>query len=160
MSHLDDWVDEQAERREQRLRQLGTRSPRCRSCSEADPLALCGVHPDIRCYECLAAAHGRSVVEGHHVSGRANDPNLILEIPGNDHRVLSAAQLAWPDATLRNPDGSPLLWIVAAIRGWLETLALILDRGVGWIPARLEWLDDALRAWIGPRWWETVKWTL
>ena len=58
MSYLDDWIDDRDERREQRLRQLGTRSPRCRGCPETDPFALSGVHPDIVCYECLAIEHG------------------------------------------------------------------------------------------------------
>lgn len=158
MDCLDDWVDDRDERREQRLRQLGTRSPRCRDCPEADPFALSGVHPDIVCYECLAIEQGRSLIEGHHVSGQASDPDDLIDLLGNDHRALSAAQSRWPRETLRNPDGSPLLRAAAAIRGWLEVLALILDRSVGWVPGFLEWLDATLRTAVGPTWWTELGW--
>jgi hypothetical protein len=158
MSDFDDWIDDRDERREQRLRQLGTRSPRCRACAETDPFALFGVHPDIVCDECRAIEQGRSPVEGHHVSGRANDPDDVIDLPGNDHRALSAAQLGWPAETLRNPNGSPLLRAAAAIRGWLEVLALILDRTVGWVPGFLEWLEAALGTAIGPAWWADLGW--
>ena len=158
MSDLDDWVDDRDEDRERRFRQLGTRSPRCRDCPETDPFALSGIHPDIVCHECLAIEQGRSPIEGHHVRGQANDPEDVIDLPGNDHRAVSAAQSRWPTDTLRNPDGSPLLRAAAAIRGWLEVLALILDRTVGWIPGLLEWLDVALRTAIGPAWWTTLGW--
>jgi hypothetical protein len=158
VGHLEDRVDDRDEDRERRFRQLGTRSPRCRGCAETDPFALSGVHPDIVCDECRAIEQGRSPIEGHHVSGRANDPDEVIDLPGNDHRALSAAQLRWPIETLRNPDGSPLVRAAAAIRGWVEVLALILDRSVGWIPGFLEWLDAALRATIGPTWWTDLEW--
>ena len=158
MGYLDDWIDDRDERREQRLRQLGTRSPRCHRCGEADPFALSGTGSEIVCYECLAIEQGRPVIEGHHVSGRANDRGDVIDVPGNDHRALSASQLGWPTETLRNRDGSPLLRAAAGIRGWVEVLALILDRSVGWIPGFLEWLDAALRTAIGPAWWTTLGW--
>jgi len=158
MSYLDDWIDDRDDRRDQRLRQLGTRTPCCQRCPEADPFALCGIHPNLLCYECLAEDQNRPRVEGHHVSGKANDPDDIVELPGNDHRSTSAGQLGWPTRTLRNPDGSPLLRAAAATRGWLEILALILDRSIGWIPAFLEWLDDALRTALGAEWWKTLGW--
>lgn len=158
MGYLDDFLDDRDERLEQRLRQLGTRSPRCIGCAEADPFALCGVQPDMVCYECLAIGQGRGRGEGHHVSGQANDPRDVLDLLGNDHRALSAAQARWPADTLRNPDGSPLLKAAAAIRGWLDALLLILDRTVGWVPGFLEWLDSALREAIGPTWWIDLGW--
>ncbi|HZO36736.1 MAG TPA: hypothetical protein VFB41_07665, partial [Solirubrobacteraceae bacterium] len=144
MGELDDWVDARSEQLEQRLRQLGTRNPRC-GCGEADPAALCGTAPDISCYECLQREQGRSAVEDHHLKARANDPADTVSVLGNDHRWLSEAQRLWPIDTLRNPDGSPLLRAAAALRGWLDVLRLILDRTVGWVPAFLEWLDAALR---------------
>lgn len=153
MSYLDDWTDGRDELLEQRLRQLGTRTPRCETCPETDPFALCGAHPNIVCYECLAVEQSRSREEGHHVSGQANDPDDIQGLLANDHRRLSAGQARWPTSTLRNPEGSPLLKAAAAVRGWLEMLLLILDRTVGWVPTFLEWLDAALRDEIGPTWW-------
>ncbi len=158
MGELDDFADWLARWRDLRRRQLGAWEPSCRSCGESDPLALSGLHPEIHCYECLAMEQGRSPVEGHHVAGRANDSSTVVDLPGNDHRVASAAQAQWDMDTLRNSDGSPLLQAAAAIRGWLDVLAVIIDRSVGWIPAFLEWLDAALRRRLGPAWWVDLGW--
>lgn len=159
MSALSYEDEELAERREQRLRALGTRNPRCAvaGCDEDDPFALTGVHPDIVCREHLADVQGRCWIEQHHPAGRHNDPDTV-PIPSNDHGVLSEHQALWPRETLRNPDQSPLLRIAAAIRAWLDILRLIIDRTVGWIPAALEALDEVLRDRHGPRWWETLGW--
>lgn len=157
MGELDDRADALAEQRERRLRQLGTRTPRCCRCTETDPLALTGVAPDIVCYECRAIEHGRSGVEGHHISGRANDPDASVDLLGNDHRVASASQADWPTGTLRNPDASPLLKAAAMIRGWLDVLAVVVERA-GWVPAFLERLDGVLREAIGATWWIDLGW--
>lgn len=143
-------------RKEAAYERLGTRRPRCEHCGEADPIALHGVHPDVTCYECSARREGKSGSERHHISGRHNNPATVA-IPGNDHRVLSNAQRAWPDRTLRNPDGSPLLAAAAAIRGWLDVLWIIVQRTVGHVPALLELLDEQLRAEHGDRWWEDLR---
>jgi len=63
-------------------------------------------------------------------------------------------QRDWPEHTLRNPDGSPLLAAAAAIRGWLDVLWLVMQRTVGHIPVLLESLDEGLRTTYGDRWWE------
>jgi hypothetical protein len=65
-------------------------------------------------------------------------------------------QRDWPERTLRNPDGSPLLAAAATIRGWLDVLSLIVQRTVGHIPVLLESLDEGLRATYGDRWWESL----
>src|SRR4051812_34101732 len=78
-----------------------------------------------------------------HWFGQHNDP-LTSPIPANDHRVLSELQAQWPEKTLRNPDGSPLLRIAAGLRGWLDVLRLLIERVAGWIPAALEQLDELL----------------
>jgi len=142
-------------RLEERLRELGTLTPHCTwpGCGETSPFALTGVHPDIRCYEHHGELAGRLWLEAHHPAGRHNDPSTA-PVPGNEHRVLSERQLLWPQETLRNPDGSPLLRAAAWIRGWLDILWLILVRGVGWIPVFLEELDAWLREQFGPRWWD------
>lgn len=158
MGELDEFADALARARDLRRRQLGTPAPKCGSCGEGDPLALSGVSPTLRCYECLAIEQGRRAVEAHHVAGRANDPSDTVGLPGNDHRVVSALQARWDAKTLRNPDGSPLLQAAAGIRGWLDVLVVILDRSVGWVPAFLEWLDAALRLKIGPAWWCDLGW--
>ncbi len=143
-------------RKEEAYERLGTRHPRCEHCGEADPAALHGVHPDVTCYECSARQAGRSPSERHHPAGRRNN-QATVPIPGNDHRVLSDAQRGWPERTLRNPDGSPLLAAAAAIRGWLDVLWLIVQRTVGHVPALLELLDERLRAEYGDRWWEELR---
>lgn len=144
-------------RREQKLRRLGTRQPQCAECTEVDPAALTGTAPDIRCYECLGVSGGRGWTEDHHLGGQHNDP-ATASLPGNDHRFLNDAQLDWPEETLRNPDGSPLLKIAALLRGFLDVLWLIIERAVGWIPTALESLDATLRQAHGPRWWESLGW--
>jgi hypothetical protein len=160
VSYLEDWAERRDERREQRLRQLGTRTPRCSrpGCNETDPFALTGVDPEIVCYECQSEQRGRSIIEAHHLAGRHNDPATTVDLLGNDHRALNDLQCDWPRHVLRNPDGSPLLHAAAAVRGWLDVLALVLERAVGWVPEFLEWLDDALRTAIGPRWWDDLSW--
>ena len=144
-------------RREQRLRQLGTRDPRCsgEGCEETDSFALTGVHPGALCYECLAARRGRRTTEDHHLAGRRNHQTTV-SIPGNDHRILTAYQEAWPARTLRNSEHSPLLAAAGAIRGWLDVLRLIIERTVGWIPGYLEQLDAALGEVLGARWWDVL----
>lgn len=139
------------------LERLGTREPHCRNCAERAPAALTRTEAGIDCYECLCRRQGRSQVEEHHPAGQHNAP-LTVGIPGNDHRVLSEMQRGWPEETLRNPDGSPLLRISASLRGWLDVLYLILDRLVGWIPRTLERLDALLTERLGTTWWKDLGW--
>ncbi len=142
---------------EERLRSLGTRNPRCShpDCAETDPFALTGVDGDILCAEHAADAEERSWTHGHHVPGRANDPEDVMDIPANDHAVVTwKYQPYWPRETLRNPEGSPLLRAAASVRGWLDLLRLVIERTVGWVPAVLEHLDAWLREEAGPRWWD------
>lgn len=156
-----EWNDRRTDRREDRLRSLGTREPRCSQpgCPEANPFALTGAHPNILCFEHLAEQRGRSTLDGHHAAGRHNDPEDIVKVPANDHAVLTHdLQALWPQATLRNPTGSPLLKAAAALRGWLDVLVLILERTVGWIPNFLEVLDAYLAQVLGDRWWDGYSW--
>lgn len=147
--------DAREARREAKLRQLGTRAPACPGCGETDPLALTGRHPQLRCYECQALARGRPWVEQQHPAGRANHPATV-PIPGNDHRVVDDHKNDWPRTTLRNPDGSPLLRAAACLRGWLDTLQLILERTLAWIPDFLEELDQWLTHLHGRTWWRQL----
>ena len=140
-------------RRARRQRRLGPNA-KCRTCGESDPAALL---PADTCYACRQAQMGRSGLEKHHPAGQANDP-MTVAIPANDHRVLSDFQQQWPEATLRNPDGSPLLRAAASIRGLLDVLRLIMERTVGWIPPFLEALDSWLRDQLGGRWWDGLQW--
>ncbi len=143
-------------RREQRLRELGTRSPHCQLCLEEDPFALTGVAPDILCYECRRKQVAYE--EAHHIAGQYNDP-LTVNLPGNMHRLISERQLGWPKQTLRNPDGSPLLKAAAWLRGYVDMMFVLIERGLAWIPDFLEWLDARLRELIGDHWWIKLGWT-
>lgn len=153
----DAYRDDLDDENDRRLRALGTRSPRCSvpGCPERDPFALTGAHPAILCREHSADQQGRSWTEEHHLAGHANNPEHAA-VPANDHGTLSAYQQLWDRETLRNPDGSPLLRAAAALRGWLDLMRIMITRTVGWIPEFLERLDAALRAAIGPAWWERL----
>ena len=144
-------------REEAHFERLGTRNPRCQRCgNERHPAALTGTAPNVTCYECLLKESERSWTEDHHPAGRNNDPTTVA-VPGNDHRVLSDMQRDWPERTLRNPDGSPLLAAAAALRGWLDVMLIIIERTVGNIPAYLEVVDQCLREEWGDRWWERLN---
>jgi len=144
-------------RTEDAYERLGTRQPRCRQCTETNPNALMKLDDLVACHECQARKHGRSQTEAHHVAGRHN-LQVAVDLPANDHRVLSDLQRDWPIDTLRNPTGSPLLKAAAALRGWLDAVNLMMDRAVGWIPRFLEWLDGQLQDAIGTRWWDAFEW--
>lgn len=137
---------------------LGTRDPKCTKCDEREPAALTGTEPEILCYEHRAESEGRTWTEGDHSAGEHNMPTPVIDIPGNDHRIKSERMRAWPEKSLRNPDASPLLRAAAAIRGWLEALRLIIERGVAWVPPFLEWLDEKLTDLVGKRWWDDLGW--
>ncbi len=147
---------DQRARLEKAYHRLGTRTPRCTvaGCDETDVDALTGTFPDIICYQHLAKKRGRKLTEGDHLAGQHNVPTPIIEIPANDHRVKSALMNEWPDETVCNPDGSPLLKIAATIRGWVDVLRVILERGVGRIPEALERLDACLTRVWGAFWWK------
>lgn len=145
-------------RKEQRLGDDTT----CQFCGETDVRGLRQVTLDFPtegqstvtlCASCHVQLQGKRPTEAHHPAGRANDP-FTVPIPATEHAILSDAQYDWPQATWRNPDGSPLLKAAASMRGWLDILQLLLERTVGWIPAFLEALDAALRKHYGSRWWE------
>jgi hypothetical protein len=142
VSREDD--ERRAARREQHLRRLGARHPRCADCGESDPTALVCRGGELRCYECLARRTGRTTSEAHHVFGRHNDPGTAA-VPGNMHRRLSDEQRDWPPETLRNPDSAPLREIAAALRSMLD-LARVVGERAAWMPEFLEQLDDVLRA--------------
>jgi hypothetical protein len=137
------------------LDQLGTNDPRC-ACGEANPAALTRTADgEIVCYSCLLVRRGRKPVEAHHPAGRHNNP-ATSPIPANDHRILSGYQRDWPVRTLTNPDSSPLLSAAASIRGLIDWMKVQIDRVLGWVPAFLEWLDEALRQEKGDHWWTSM----
>jgi len=150
---------EVVKRIEEQYRRLGIRTPVCGwpGCSETNPFALVGHHPDISCYEHYLLRTGRKPYEDHHVAGKSNS-DTTADVPGNDHRVLSELQRIWPEDTLRNSEHSPALAAAAAIRGWLDLLLVIIYRSVGWIPEFLEWLNRTLVDIHGTEWWIEFDW--
>lgn len=148
--------EEWADRLEEKLAQLGTRTPRCGwdGCERVCPFEFTGVYPRIYCYEHDALRRGRPWLEDHHPAGQNNDSRTV-PIPGNEHRLLSELQYRWPRETLRNPDGSPLLRAAALVRAWEDVLYVIMVL-VAQVPLYLEQLDAWLRKEIGPRWWEAM----
>ncbi len=92
-------------------------------------------------------------MDHHHVAGRANDPTTI-GVPTNDHVAeLSERQRDWPEQTLRNPDGDPLLRAAACIRGCLETVVYLAQRLLLWIPKLLELTSAHLTHTNGRFYW-------
>lgn len=158
---MGDGDDERREmRREQHLRRLGTRHPRCSRCGETVPAALepDGANGQI-CYACARDREGRPSVEYDHLAGQHNDPAAIVPMPGNPHRLVSDEMRDWPELTARNPHGSPLRWGAGMDRGWLDRQRAMLEY-MGRVPPMLEELDERLTEHHGPRWWEAIgfKW--
>jgi hypothetical protein len=161
LSGAEQWweSEEWSERLEQKLAQLGTRTPSCcwEACEEICPFMLTGADPEIYCSEHEAIRHGRPWLQAHHPPGQHNDPRTIL-LPANYHSVLSELQYRWPRETLRNADGSPLLQAAALTRGLLDVLYVVIVIASG-VPVLLENLDAFLRERLGERWWDDVqKW--
>ena len=150
-------AEEWAERLEEKLAQLGTRTPRCvaEGCPEICPFMLSGVDPEIYCTEHEARRHGRPWLQAHHPPGQHNDPRTVL-LPANYHAIPSELQHLWPRETLRNPDGSPLLRAAALTRGLLDTLYLVMVIASE-VPVLLEQLDAFLRERLGERWWDEFQ---
>lgn len=122
-------------------------------CGEDRPEALiAGSSPTI-CGACQRAERGRSTIDQHHFAGRANSPATI-PVPVNDHRaILSVAQADWPKSTLTNTEGSPLLAGAASLRGCIDTIHYLIEKGLLWLADMLERLDEVQVKKLGPRWW-------
>jgi hypothetical protein len=129
---------------------------RC-SCGEDRPEALIAGRTPTICAACERAARGRTTMDDHHFSGAANNPATI-PLPVNDHRaVLSVAQAEWPKSTLTNTEGSPLLAGAACLRGFIDTIVYLIEKGLLWLADMLEKLDDVLMRKLGPKWWENTE---
>src|SRR5438477_4902113 len=87
------------------------------ACGESRPEALIPGSDPIICAKCDREKKGHTVMDDHHVAGRANSSETI-PTPVNDHRAeLNTAQQDWPKETLQNPDGCPLLRPLPAFAG-------------------------------------------
>jgi hypothetical protein len=92
-------------------------------------------------------------MDEHHFAGKANSPTTV-PVPVNDHRAcLSVAQADWLKSTLMNVHGSPLLAAAACVRGFVDMVFYLIERGLLWTADMLEVLDELLVAKLGSRWW-------
>lgn len=135
-----------AKRRSVARRRIGA-DKKC-ACGESRPLALiAGSDPPI-CIECNARKNGRTIWEKNHPARRSNDDRTVL-VRANDHKAeLTEAQYDWPEETLKNPDGNPLLVETARVRGDID-----MKRVIEGTPRHLEKLNAALVAVFGRHWW-------
>lgn len=152
-------ANDQDRRRERAYEGFGTREPRCSApgCSESVWRLMNGSEPEeLLCYEHMLMAQGRSPVELQHPAGQHNDPAFTVPFLGNLHRLMDEPKRDWPERTLRNPEGSPMLKAAACVRAVSDWLRLIIERLLGWVPTFLEAVDAAFTEQHGPRWWETL----
>jgi hypothetical protein len=126
---------------------------KCCKCDETRPRALNPKSNPKKCHECKRKEEGKSIMDDHHVFAKANSP-VTAPTPVNDHRAdLSAAQYAWPKRTLENPDGSPLLAAAGVIRGFIDYIHYLIEKGLAWVVHMLEAADAFLASKVGPKWW-------
>jgi hypothetical protein len=125
---------------------------RC-ECGESRPEALIRKGNQVICMGCNRKKKGMKTTDNHHVAGTANSP-VTVTLPVNDHVAeLTAAQHDWPKPTLENRDGSPLLAAAACVRGFIDTVLHLVEKGLHWIADMLEKADAFLKDKLGPQWW-------
>ena len=126
-------------------------------CGENRPFALNSKTKPIQCFECDRKAKGKNIMDKHHVAGKANSP-VTVSVPVNDHRArLSVDQYEWPKQTLQNPHRSPLLAAAACIRGFISTVAYLLESLLSWTAEMMEKLDHYLTERWGEQWWRNTE---
>jgi hypothetical protein len=140
----------------------------CR-CGESRPEAMTRRR---RCYECGLARDCRKLTEGHHPFGRDNPAvaKIVVEIPGNWHRVLDARRARRPEI-LKRPGDNPLHQIAAVVATlgegadaladharrdeWPEWVATLADLFAKVALAAADWLlilAGKLDERLGPTW--------
>lgn len=140
------------QRKAKAVRRVGTNA-RC-ECGEARPEALIPQSTPMICASCQRRLKGKTTMDKHHVAGKANS-SVTVQVPVNDHRArLSVEQYEWPQDTLRNPNGCPVLWIAARIRGFIDTARYLIDALLIGIAEFLERLSRWLWNRLGPNWWQ------
>lgn len=123
---------------------------KCELCEERDIRALDIVEGKTLCRNCRLGEKEKWIIEKHHFSGRNND-EFVLEIPVNEHAILSDYQQDWPEETMSNPNRSLLYEIAAWMRAVADVEAHIRERG----PAnaeRIEKLEKSLYRKYGKNW--------
>jgi hypothetical protein len=139
-------------RKDKAARRLGKTSS-CVRCGENRPEALIRNSNPRICARCQREETGQSTIDKHHLAGKRNH-SVTVPADVNDHRAyLSDKQYAWPQKTLRNPEGSPLLAAAGCIRGFIDFMEYCVDKFLMWAAETLESLDQYLTDCFGVRWW-------
>jgi hypothetical protein len=122
-------------------------------CGETRPEALKRKNKRVICHECQRKELGMKTTDEHHFAMEANLPDTIT-VPANDHAAeLNVAQYDWPKQTQQNPDGSPLIAAAGSIRGFVDTVLYLIEKGLHWVADMLEKLDTFLVEKFGAKWW-------
>lgn len=138
-------------RRSRAQRRVGIDS-KC-DCGETRPEALIPTFTPMNCARCSRKQRGHSVLDRHHVAGKANH-DLTIPIPVNDHRaILNEDMQDWPEETLENPNRSPLLAAAGCIRGFCSFVFYLIEELLYWIADLLERLHAILTEKFGDRYW-------
>ena len=141
-----------AVRRSIARRRLGPAAT-CTACGESRPAALIrGSNPRL-CARCKRVKDGHRAIDHHHVAGEINSP-VTVPIPVNDHRAeVTESQKDWGRHVLENPDGDPVVMLVAWLRGAGETIAYLVKSFIDAAADVLECLAAHLRQRLGSQWW-------
>ena len=106
------------------------------ACGENRPEALIRGSKPVMCHECKRKEEGKTTVDEHHFAAAANSP-VTMPASVNDHRAeLSTAQYDWPKNTRENPDGSPFLAAAGCIRGFIDYILYLIEKGLHWVGDR------------------------
>jgi hypothetical protein len=127
------------------------------ACGELRPEALISGRVPAVCFSCDRERLGWKKSDRHHLFGAANSP-VTVSGPVNDHRAcLSVWQQRWPQETLKNQYGSPLLAAAAKIRGFSDFVLYLMNEHLLPIAQMLELLDTTLRKKRGTKYWKKLK---
>lgn len=121
-------------RRERPARRIAAGSV-CVTCGEPDPVVL---------------KNGRSLLEAHHIAGRANDPDTSADVCLNCHRKLTNAQRDVGVPLSEDPDRNILERIAAWCRGlgaFFEYLARRLFHAAHQLEVLIGGLDRDCPSW-------------
>jgi hypothetical protein len=132
-------------------RRVGVGS-RC-ACGESRPDALIRKDKGVICHDCKRKERKMKRTDEHHFAGKSNSP-ITVPVPVNDHRAeINGAQYDWPKQTRENPHSSPLLAAAGCIRGFIDYIVYLINKGISWIAELLEEADTMLAKTLGPNWW-------
>lgn len=123
-------------RRERRARVL-PRDAACVMCGETNP-------------EILMQAEAPSVLELHHLAGKANDPDLLVVLCLNHHRVQTARQPGYGVELSRDPQRTSIEKLVSMLRSlglFLVELGKAMVAKADDLAAHVAGLDAHYPAW-------------